>query len=158
MRVRSPVQWATHAMPVFIHGWGDLPPADSWVAHPSEFLPAFIYANSRNTIMMIASRREAIFKPSYPRMQEKETKRGQAPRQQAGRGSSIALYHHPPPTRGDHRLFNKFKKFCKKDIKFNKFKENISALSTVSSYYIFTARKEPSWSDMPFLSPLHQSQ
>ena len=52
----------------------------------------------------------------------------------------------------------KFKKFCKKEINFKKFKENISALSTVSSYYIFTSRKEPSWSDTPFLTPIHQSQ
>ena len=35
---------------------------------------------------------------------------------------------------------------CKKNIKYKTFIKNISALTINSSYYIFTARKNPTWS------------
>ena len=34
---------------------------------------------------------------------------------------------------------------CKKNIKYKTFLKNISAISIISSYYIFTARKNPTW-------------
>ena len=37
-------------------------------------------------------------------------------------------------------------KYCNKNIKFTNFMQNISTLATNSSYYIFTCRKEPTWS------------
>ena len=36
--------------------------------------------------------------------------------------------------------------YCDSKIKFNTFLQNISAISINSSYYIFTCRKEPTWS------------
>ena len=36
--------------------------------------------------------------------------------------------------------------FCTKDVKFNKFKENISSISILSSYYIFNCRNQEDWS------------
>ena len=37
-------------------------------------------------------------------------------------------------------------KFCTKDIKLKKFKENISAITILSSYYIFNCRNKEAWS------------
>ena len=37
-------------------------------------------------------------------------------------------------------------KFCKKDVKLKKFRDNISALSVLSSYYIFNCRNQETWS------------
>jgi hypothetical protein len=36
--------------------------------------------------------------------------------------------------------------FCTKDVKLKRFKENISALSILSSYYIFNSRNQETWS------------
>ena len=43
-------------------------------------------------------------------------------------------------------------KFCRKNIRFNSFVKNISALSVNASYYLFICRKDPVWSDPPLLS------
>ena len=37
-------------------------------------------------------------------------------------------------------------KFCKKDVKLKKFRDNISAISLLSSYYIFNCRNQETWS------------
>ena len=36
--------------------------------------------------------------------------------------------------------------YCTKDIKFKKFRDNISAISILSSYYIFNCRNQEDWS------------
>ena len=43
-------------------------------------------------------------------------------------------------------------KFCKKNIKFKSFVQNISALAVNASFYLFICRKDPVWSDPPLLS------
>ena len=43
--------------------------------------------------------------------------------------------------------------FMRKDLKFKTFVNNISALASNSSYYIFTCRKQPVWDLSDFLSP-----
>ena len=44
--------------------------------------------------------------------------------------------------------------FTKKDTKFSKFRDNISALSVTGSYTLFLARKEPVWNEnTPYLNP-----
>ena len=42
---------------------------------------------------------------------------------------------------------------CKKNIPKKKFLSNISALAITGSYYIYTARKEPTWGSPNLLSP-----
>ena len=50
---------------------------------------------------------------------------------------------------------NKLHKFCKKDIKLNCFKKNISSIAVLSSYFIFTCRNSEHWSSPdPILAPL----
>ena len=39
-------------------------------------------------------------------------------------------------------------KFCKSDIKLKKFIHNISAITVLSSYYIFNARNQENWESM----------
>ena len=43
---------------------------------------------------------------------------------------------------------------CDKSIKFNTFSKNISALAITGSYYIYTARKQPTWGSPGYISPL----
>ena len=43
--------------------------------------------------------------------------------------------------------------FCDKSVKLKTFMENISAIAINSSYYIYTCRKEPTWSKPPFFGP-----
>ena len=43
-------------------------------------------------------------------------------------------------------------KFCKKNIKFKQFHQNISALAVNASFYLFICRKDPVRSDPPLLS------
>ena len=43
--------------------------------------------------------------------------------------------------------------FCDKSIKLKTFTDNISAIAINSSYYIYTCRKEPTWSKPPFFGP-----
>ena len=47
-------------------------------------------------------------------------------------------------------------KFTDKSVKLKKFIENCSYISILSSYYIFIARNEPSWTDPPFITPPNQ--
>ena len=44
-------------------------------------------------------------------------------------------------------------KYCDKNITQKRFLENISALAITGSYYIFIARKQPTWSPPGFLTP-----
>ena len=44
--------------------------------------------------------------------------------------------------------------YCKKDINKKKILSNISALAITGSYYIYTARKQPTWSTPGVLTPL----
>ena len=45
-------------------------------------------------------------------------------------------------------------KYCKKEITFKKFKENISAISLLTSYYIFNCRNQKDWfQPEPILAP-----
>ena len=47
-------------------------------------------------------------------------------------------------------------KYTDKSVKLKKFIQNISYISILSSYYIYIARNEPSWTDPPFISPPNQ--
>ena len=42
-------------------------------------------------------------------------------------------------------------KFCKPGLKLNMFVDSVSALAVNASYLLFISRKDPSWSDPPFL-------
>ena len=45
-------------------------------------------------------------------------------------------------------------KFCKKGIKLKNFERNISAITILGSYYIFTCRSQDMWPEMaPILAP-----
>ena len=45
-------------------------------------------------------------------------------------------------------------KFCKPGVKFKKFLQNISAISVLSSYFIFNCRNSETWSDYdPITAP-----
>ena len=41
--------------------------------------------------------------------------------------------------------------YCKKEIKLKKFKENISALAILGSYYIFNCRNQETWSTPDYI-------
>ena len=43
--------------------------------------------------------------------------------------------------------------FCDQSVKYKTFMENISAIAINSSYYIYTCRKEPTWSKPPTFGP-----
>ena len=46
-------------------------------------------------------------------------------------------------------------KFCKKDIKLKNFKTNISSISVLSSYYLFTCRNSEAWQrSEPIMAPM----
>ena len=47
-------------------------------------------------------------------------------------------------------------KFTDKSVTLKKFTQNISYISILSSYYIYIARNEPSWTDPPYISPPSQ--
>ena len=47
----------------------------------------------------------------------------------------------------------KIHSYCDSKIKFNTFLQNISAIEINSSYYIYTCRKEPSWTIRTYLNP-----
>ena len=44
--------------------------------------------------------------------------------------------------------------YCDKNVKFHIFCKNISALAITGSYYIYTARKQPTWGSPNYISPL----
>ena len=48
-------------------------------------------------------------------------------------------------SRNNKTNLNKLHKFCKPDIKLKKFKDNISAITSLSSYYVFNCRNQPEW-------------
>ena len=49
-------------------------------------------------------------------------------------------------------------RFCTKDIKLKKFKENISAITILSSYYIFNCRNQEMWSPPDHILAPFQNQ
>jgi hypothetical protein len=57
-------------------------------------------------------------------------------------------------TENTNRLKEIHKHYCLKTVNQSKFLHNISALAITGSYYIYTARKQPTWSTPGFLSPL----
>ena len=44
-------------------------------------------------------------------------------------------------------------KFCKKDIKLKKFKQNISAITGIASYFLFNCRNEKNWEGSDYIKP-----
>ena len=60
--------------------------------------------------------------------------------------------------RDNKERLRRLHKFTDKSVKLKKFIENISYISILSSYYIFIARNEPSWTDPPFISPPKPNQ
>ena len=58
--------------------------------------------------------------------------------------------------RDNKERLRRLHKFTDKSVKLKKFIENISYISILSSYYIFIARNEPSWTDPPYISPPNQ--
>ena len=48
---------------------------------------------------------------------------------------------------------NKLHKFCKKNIKSSLFRNNISAITSLSSYYIFNCRNDKNWESVDYISP-----
>ena len=55
-------------------------------------------------------------------------------------------------TKANNERLKSLHKFCKKNIKFKQFVQNISALAVNASYYVFICRKDPVWCDPPLLS------
>ena len=49
--------------------------------------------------------------------------------------------------------FNLLHKYCKKNINLNQFKNNISAISGLSSLFIFNCRNEKNWEPMDYILP-----
>ena len=49
--------------------------------------------------------------------------------------------------------FHLLHKYCKKNIKLNQFKNNISAISGLSSFFIFNCRNEKNWEPMDYILP-----
>ena len=60
--------------------------------------------------------------------------------------------------RDNRERLRRLHKFTDKSVKLKKFIENISCISILSSYYIFIARNEPSWTDPPYISPPKPNQ
>ena len=58
--------------------------------------------------------------------------------------------------RDNRERLRRLHKFTDKSVKLKKFIENISYIRILSSYYIFIARNEPSWTDPPFITPPNQ--
>ena len=58
-------------------------------------------------------------------------------------------------TRRNHNTLHTLHKWCKKDIKFKNFRKNISAITVLSSYYLFNCRNEKNWEGCNYIcSPL----
>ena len=56
-------------------------------------------------------------------------------------------------TRENKSNLNKLHKFCKKSTKLKTFKNNISAITSISSYYIFNCRNQSDWESS---DPIHE--
>ena len=61
-------------------------------------------------------------------------------------------------TRDNSQTLHTLHKFCTKDVKFKLFKKNISAITVLSSYYIFNCRNEKTWEKSAYILPPFPNQ
>ena len=57
-------------------------------------------------------------------------------------------------SQGNKKSLSQLHKYCKKNIKLTQFKNNISAITCLSSYYIFNCRNEKNWEPMEYILPV----
>ena len=61
-------------------------------------------------------------------------------------------------TRDNSNTLHTLHKLCTKDVKFKQFKKNISAITVLSSYYIFNCRNEKTWEKSSYILPPFPNQ
>ena len=61
-------------------------------------------------------------------------------------------------TRENAETLHSLHKFCTKEVKFKMFKKNISAITVLSSYYIFNCRNEKTWEKSAYILPPFPNQ
>ena len=60
---------------------------------------------------------------------------------------------------GDNKTrLSQLHKYCRKSIKLKSFLKNISAITVISSYFIFNCRSQVLWPEMAFISPPFPNQ